>query len=147
MKRLVTVLVLLLAAGAAHGEWKSLLGKSPPPLDVEAWTNAADAETLEEFRGRPVLVVFFAAKSSALAGFLPRADELRAIYGRSGFEVLGVAVGGEAKAPDGTAFPVGAAGEGADGWGSGDGARAYLVGNDGKIKWEGEPAKVPDSIL
>ncbi|MEN8150611.1 MAG: peptidylprolyl isomerase, partial [Planctomycetota bacterium] len=85
--------------------------------------------------------------SSALAGFLPRADELRAIYGRSGFEVLGVALGGEAKAPDGAAFPVGAAGEGADAWGSGDGARAYLVGNDGKIKWEGEPAKVPDSIL
>lgn len=151
MKRLLIIVVLLgliLAwACTAHGDWKSLLGKTAPNLDVSEWTNPADATTLEEFRGRPVLVVLFPAESSALESFLPRASELRAIYGLSGLQILGVAVGEDAKVPEAWTLPVGTVGEEADGWGSGDGSRAYLVGTDGKILWEGVPAKVPDSIV
>ena len=106
MKRIAFVLVFLVAAGAAHGEWKSLLGKTAPPLEVKSWTNAADAESLDEFRGRTVLVVLYPSESSALQGFVSRAEELRAFYGPGGFEVIGVAVGEKVEA-GAARFPVG----------------------------------------
>jgi len=152
MKRLVILLVVLAAAGTARADWAVLLGKSAPRLDVSEWANPGDATTLDEFRGRAVLVVHFSPKSTEILGALPRLTELLSFYGKKDLVVLGVtfdadtdlaAWATEQRVP----FPLGVAGEGESGWGSGEGVRGCLVGTDGKVVWEGNPSDVPDPSI
>jgi cyclophilin family peptidyl-prolyl cis-trans isomerase len=157
MKRLIQCVVILLvvllaAAGTVRAGWSALLGKSAPPVDVATWVNPADGNTLQDFRGRPVLLVFFSPKSNAILAALPRLNELAAFYGEQDLVVLGVSTDAEADlgawaTAQSFPFPFGAAGEGAKAWGSGDGVRGWLVGTDGKIAWEGDPVDVPDAVI
>jgi len=60
MKRLGTAAVLLVAAQVAHGDWKSLMGEEAPDLPVTQWFNQAEGSSLSDFRGKAVLLEYWA---------------------------------------------------------------------------------------
>lgn len=60
MKTIGIGIALLAAASAARAEWNSLLGKEAPSVTVESWINPAEGETLEDLRGRVILLEFWA---------------------------------------------------------------------------------------
>jgi len=60
MKRLGTAIVLLAAAQAAHAEWKDLAGEKAPDFEVTQWFNKAEGSSLGDFRGKAILLEFWA---------------------------------------------------------------------------------------
>jgi len=60
MKRLGIALGLLLAAGAARAEWEDLVGKEAPSFEVKQWFNKAEGSAISDFRGKAILVEFWA---------------------------------------------------------------------------------------
>lgn len=58
MKRIGTAIVLLAAATGA--EWKSLSGQQAPDLEISQWFNQADGSSLADFRGKAVLLEYWA---------------------------------------------------------------------------------------
>lgn len=60
MKRLGTAIVLLAAAGSARAEWKSLVGEKAPDFEVTQWFNKAEGGSLGDFKGRAILLEFWA---------------------------------------------------------------------------------------
>ncbi len=112
MKRLIVLLVLVSVAGLARAEWKGLVGKEAPPLEVGKWLNPGDATTLADYRGRPVVVTFFVPSQPEFLSAVPRLNELRFVYGAKGLVVLCVTLDKESSldtfAEDkGVPFPLG----------------------------------------
>ena len=60
MKRLGTAIVLLAAAQAARAEWKDLAGEKAPDFEVKQWFNKAEGSSLADFRGKAILLEFWA---------------------------------------------------------------------------------------
>jgi hypothetical protein len=60
MKRVGTVVVLLAAAHVAHGDWKGLAGQEAPEIAVTQWFNQAEGSSLADFRGKAVLLEYWA---------------------------------------------------------------------------------------
>jgi len=60
MKRIGIACLLLLATPAARAEWSDLTGQEAPSFEVTKWFNQADGLTLGDFRGKAVLVEFWA---------------------------------------------------------------------------------------
>lgn len=60
MKRISTALVLLAAAQAARADWAQLLGSKAPDFQVKEWFNKAEGKSLSDFRGKAVLLEFWA---------------------------------------------------------------------------------------
>ena len=60
MKRLGTAMVLLAAAQAARAEWINFTGGKAPDFPVKQWFNKAEGKSLTDFRGKAVLLEFWA---------------------------------------------------------------------------------------
>jgi len=60
MKRLGTVALLLATAHVAHGDWKSLTGEEAPDISVGQWFNQAEGGSISDFRGKAVLLEYWA---------------------------------------------------------------------------------------
>jgi hypothetical protein len=60
MKRLGTAMVLLAAAQGARAEWMNLTGAKAPDFPVKEWFNKAEGKSLSDFRGKAVLLEFWA---------------------------------------------------------------------------------------
>ena len=58
MKRIGTA--LLLVAAATGAEWKSLTGEQAPNVEIGQWFNQADGSALADFRGKAVLLEYWA---------------------------------------------------------------------------------------
>lgn len=58
MKR--TGFALLLVAAATGAEWKNLTGEEAPNVEVTQWFNQADGNSLADFRGKAVLLEYWA---------------------------------------------------------------------------------------
>jgi len=55
----VSLSALLALSVSASADWKSLVGKRPPHLQVQ-WINPGEGETLEDYHGKAVLLEFWA---------------------------------------------------------------------------------------
>lgn len=60
MKRLSTAAVLLAAATTVHAGWQHLNGQEAPSFEVEKWFNPTDGSTIEDLRGKAILLEFWA---------------------------------------------------------------------------------------
>jgi hypothetical protein len=60
MRRLGIATALLAAAHLAHAEWKSLVGQEAPDFTVTHWFNQAEGGSLADFRGKAVLLEYWA---------------------------------------------------------------------------------------
>ena len=49
-----------MAAASAAGAWTPLTGKDAIPIKVDEWINAAEGQTLEDLRGKVILLEFWA---------------------------------------------------------------------------------------
>lgn len=58
MNRIAVTLALLATAGSA--EWADLVGSKAPDFAVKEWFNKAEGKTLSDFRGKAVLLEFWA---------------------------------------------------------------------------------------
>lgn len=58
MKRIGVALALLATAGSA--EWINLTGSKAPDFPVKEWFNKAEGKSLADFRGKAVLLEFWA---------------------------------------------------------------------------------------
>jgi cyclophilin family peptidyl-prolyl cis-trans isomerase len=137
MRALGILWALVVAASSARAEWAALVGKEPPPVSVDAWINAPEGETLEDLRGRVVLVRFWSPKDAAPSEHL---NELAASYSIRGLRILALTdadalAGLEA---GGLLFHVGRSGTAAAAFGGGKLPYAYLVAPDGTVAWQGQ---------
>lgn len=60
MKRLSTAVILLAAATTALAGWQNLDGQEAPNFDVEKWFNPAEGSSIEDLRGKAILLEFWA---------------------------------------------------------------------------------------
>ena len=60
MKTLAIALTLTAAAATAQADWKRLQGDDAPNLEIKNWFNKAEGSSVEDFRGKAVLVEFWA---------------------------------------------------------------------------------------
>jgi hypothetical protein len=60
MKRLSTAVILLAAATTARAEWQSLDGQEAPSFEVDKWFNPAEGSTIDDLRGKAILLEFWA---------------------------------------------------------------------------------------
>jgi hypothetical protein len=51
--------IALLALASAAPAWESLTGQEARPIEVDEWLNAAEGQTLEDLRGKVVLLEFW----------------------------------------------------------------------------------------
>ncbi len=51
---------MLLVAAAAGADWKSLTGEEAPNVEVTQWFNQAEGSSLADFRGKAVLLEYWA---------------------------------------------------------------------------------------
>lgn len=58
MKRIAVTLALLASAGSA--EWTNFTGAKAPDFPVKEWFNKGAGKTLSDFRGKAVLLEFWA---------------------------------------------------------------------------------------
>ena len=134
MKKLVALSVLVIVAVPAGAEWKGLVGRPAPALEIESWITAPEGKTLEDLRGRAVLLLFGDAAESGI----PRWNDLRAAYWEKGLRIVAVPSEPPLGLDDrGIEFCIVVADH--SGYGDGEEAHAVLVGPDGKVGWEGKP--------
>ncbi|MEE8104066.1 MAG: hypothetical protein V3T86_00875 [Planctomycetota bacterium] len=60
MKTFAIALTLTAAAATAQADWKRLTGDPAPNLEATHWFNKAEGSAVEDFRGKAVLVEFWA---------------------------------------------------------------------------------------
>ena len=60
MKTLGTAVALLAATTVARADWQNLDGQPAPNFAVEQWFNPTDGSTVEDLRGKAILVEFWA---------------------------------------------------------------------------------------
>jgi hypothetical protein len=60
MKRLGTAIILLAAAQVAQADWANLTGQKAPDFEVKEWFNKASGKSLADFRGKAILLEFWA---------------------------------------------------------------------------------------
>ena len=87
MRSVPVFFVLALCAAGARGDWNDLVGDPAPALGVSEWARPPEGLTLDELRGRPIVVSFFAPSSPVTLAALPRLHEIRAIYSAKGLRV------------------------------------------------------------
>ena len=139
MKKVLVFLVVLAAVSRARGEWKSLLGEKAPPLEISSWIAGPEGETLEDLRGRVVLLLLGDPEGTA------RWNDLRAAYRKKGLRVVSLLPAAPDEPPEGIEYCLAVGGCAA--YGDGTGPRAVLLGADGKVGWEGEPGRLTDDVI
>lgn len=55
-----TIALSLLLAASSVGAWDDFTGQQAPSITVETWFNQSEGATLEDFRGKVVLLEFWA---------------------------------------------------------------------------------------
>ena len=51
---------MLVAAASARAEWKDITGEKAPSFGVERWIHPPDGDTIEDLKGKVVLIEFWA---------------------------------------------------------------------------------------
>ena len=82
------ILLPSLSASAQHAE-DAFVGQKAPELRVGEWINS-DPLTLEELRGKVVLIDFWAFDCSECAKTMPHLREMHAKYSDKGLVIIGV---------------------------------------------------------
>ncbi|MCP5070819.1 MAG: peptidylprolyl isomerase [bacterium] len=143
MRRLLCALLLLFVT-TAHAE-DAHVGKLAPALDAPTWLTPTEATSLEEARGRVVVLLLGKAFDASIPSTIARWNDLRAAYLAKGLRVVGVVPAEIDTAPDGAEFSVVAA-ENA-GYAIEDGEGVVLIGADGKVAWQGKPDEFPEPLV
>ena len=60
MKTIGMAVALLAATTVARADWQNLDGQPAPSFEVEKWFNPTDGSTVEDLRGKAILVEFWA---------------------------------------------------------------------------------------
>jgi len=60
MKRLSTAVILIAVATTARAGWQQLDGREAPSFEVEKWFNPAEGSTIDDLRGKTILLEFWA---------------------------------------------------------------------------------------
>jgi thiol-disulfide isomerase/thioredoxin len=68
----------------------ALEGRAAPPLAVTSWLNAPEGSTLEDFRGKVVLIEFWGTWCGPCIAQLPEIRRLHDSYADRGLVVIGV---------------------------------------------------------
>lgn len=141
----VALTLALLLAVPAHAEWESVVGSAAPALEIEEWLAAPEGGTLAELQGSVVVLLLPGAIDLADANSVARWNDVRAGWWAKGLRVIAVVNESPGDLPEGVEVSV-AVGK-ASAYGSGEEARAVLIGADGTVAWEGEPRDLPEAEI
>ncbi len=139
MKKLVIPIVLLLTVTTAVAEWAELTGRAAPEFDAGSFLAAPEGETIEDLRGRVVLLLF-GPLADATAW-----NDLRAAWWEDDLRIIAVLPGEPDEPPGGIEFGMAVGGFAA--YGDGETAHAVLIGADGKVAFSGKPSELPEVLL
>lgn len=139
------MLVVAMSAPAFAGS--PAVGQDAPELSGQGWVlNPPDVSKLSELRGEIVLVEKWGVRCPPCVGLIPHLVELQKTYGGKGLHIFAFEAQNhtpdQIKAlmvPKGVNYPVST--NGANNYDTGGGVpHAWLIGPDGKVLWEGNPA-------
>jgi hypothetical protein len=77
---------------AARRAMQKLVGSSAPELSGKVWLNTDKPPTWRDFRGKPVLLVWFDLKQPSFLPLVPPLLEFHHTYGAKGLQIIGVHV-------------------------------------------------------
>src|SRR5262245_61441443 len=143
-----------LARVSAAGDDPSLLGKDAPALQTRDFLQSDGRTAVADFKGEVLLVERFATWCGPCIGQMPHLSKLTEEYGKKGFHAISIT-----DEPRETvlkfltqlnvtpiAYTMGCGG-GAEAYPASGIPKAFLVGVDGKVIWEGHPGELSDKLI
>jgi thiol-disulfide isomerase/thioredoxin len=154
---IAAVLALATIAGvstAISRDGDSLVGQDAPAITTSDFLQSKGRTSVADFKGEVLMVECFATWCGPCVGMMPHLSKLTEEYGKKGFTVLSIS-----KEPRETVLKFLTQLNNADvtytmGCGGGTQSypapgipKAFLIGVDGKVFWEGHPAALPTDLL
>ena len=139
---------------AIAGEETSLVGMDAPAITTTDFLQSKGRTSVADFKGEVLMVECFATWCGPCVGMMPHLSKLTEEYGKKGFTVLSIS-----NEPRQTVLQFLTQLNNADvtyTMGCGGGTqnypapgipKAFLIGVDGKVFWEGHPASLPIDLL
>jgi thiol-disulfide isomerase/thioredoxin len=121
------------------------VGVAPPEVSAKDWLNTKKAPTLAGLKGRVVLVEFWATWCGPCVAGIPHLNKLHDDYGRKGLTILSFTDQSRQGIENFTKtrpikYIIGTGSELASEYDVSGIPHAFLIGKDGKLLWEGNPA-------
>jgi len=138
------LMLLLFFVGAPILLIKSMAAGPAPELEPAVWINEPAAETLAALDGEVVLVEFWATWCPPCRQSMPHLNELHKQYKGQGLNIMSISdesrdVVQSFVRKHKLTFPIAAECGSSKDYGVKGIPRAFLVGRDGDIEWEGHP--------
>ncbi len=121
------------------------VGQAAPEIAARDWINSLRPLTLASFRGKVVVLDFWATWCGPCVECIPHLNELQLKYSGEGLQVLSlVTEGRKTMAPflakGHVDYPIGLESSSLDAYGITEIPQAFVIGRGGKILWRGDPA-------
>ncbi|TVR49403.1 MAG: hypothetical protein EA402_00070 [Planctomycetota bacterium] len=149
-------IALLLCAGLGSAE-AAQVGQAPPPLGATASLNLAgqpdDAPvTIEQFRGRVILVDFWATWCGPCIASIPKLNKLHKTYADQGLVILAHTDASSRNLPafikqHSIVYPITIGGDIGRSWGVTGIPRVFLIDPEGRVAWTGHPAGMKEEQI
>jgi thiol-disulfide isomerase/thioredoxin len=123
------------------------VGEAPPPFAAEAWLNwkgGGEAPTLENLKGKVVVVEFWATWCGPCIAGIPHLNEIHEKHTRDGMVLLSLTDQSRSHVEEFMAkttmnYTVGVGSRTANDYGVRGIPQAFIIGRDGKVAWAGHP--------
>jgi peroxiredoxin len=146
-RRSLALLAALLGAAAGSAHAQSLIGRQAPDLEIEQLTGRKEKVTLDRFKGRIVVLIFWRVNDAASLDAIPTLNNIHKNFSKGGLVLIGVSPDETQQVESvingrGITFRVAVAtGAGAlRDWQIGAYPSAYILDTRGVVVWRGHPA-------